>query len=339
MDTVTSIYKHDKNRLSDTEFETGQLAHIAVGNQGRLLDPRRTPVSVVDILPSVGMFAVRIEDFEDKGAVWEIPFEDVSNYQFFKGSKRIHVDQLAEFTRLVERFDKTDKIECDPESKIATMRSLQTCCRKASSWLEAHSSFFAKNGGLPNPEERMGDNSLAKDLQKFLREKDLLELENDFAGQFVSNPYAGEIVKGHRIILAELDLVVYEGKIQRNPDLFSGKWSREHRKEHLLWRMSFVQSVFRKLGIAKVCLYRGMSYRGNLQPSRNQTFISATFSRTVAEGHLDAGNTDTEYSGVLFRQWVPIERLFMTYYETEQMNRVYKEAEAVLFYDEGSKIL
>lgn len=336
--SMMSIYERDENRLSDTEFEPGQLDHIAVGNKGRLLDPRRTPMSVVDILSSLGMFVIRIEGFEDKGAIWEVPFEDVLHYQFFKEAKRINADTLAKFKKTVERFDKAVKIECDPESRSDTLQSLKTHCQEAFKWLESHSSFFAKGGKLPDPEERVGDVFLRDDLLNFLREKNLLDLENDFARQFVSNPHAGEIIKGHRIVLAELGLIAYKGKIQRNPDLFSGKWSRERRKEHILWRMSFVQSVFRKLGIAKVCLYRGMSYHGNLQPPRNQSFVSTTFSKMVAESHLDAGSADIELSGVLFRQWVPIERLFMTCYETERMNLFYKEVEAVLLYDENNNV-
>ena len=40
-----------------------------------------------------------------------------------------------------------------------------------------------------------------------------------------------------------------------------------------------------------------------------------------------------ESTGVLVRQSVPVERLFMSYLETEQMNRQYTEAEAVLLND------
>lgn len=34
----------------------------------------------------------------------------------------------------------------------------------------------------------------------------------------------------------------------------------------------------------------------------------------------------------------PVEKLFMTYFETEAMNRQYKEAEALVLYDEMIKI-
>ena len=37
--------------------------------------------------------------------------------------------------------------------------------------------------------------------------------------------------------------------------------------------------------------------------------------------------------GVLMSQEVPLERIFMTYMETRQMNHPYRESEAVLLYD------
>ena len=159
-------------------------------------------------------------------------------------------------------------------------------------------------------------------------------MEDAFASQFVSNPYSGELVKGHRIVLAELGMVSYEGKVTRDPELFDGDWSRERRADHILVRRAFVQAVFRHLGEDHVLLYRGISLPGRLRLPENLTFVSATFSLAVARAHFDSGGEGA--TGVLYRQQVPIERLFMTYYETEQMNRSFAEAEAVLLHEEGN---
>lgn len=330
---MTSIYQTHLNPLPDSEFEPGRLDHIVPYNSGRLLDPRRTPVTLVDILPSVGMFVLRIDAFEDKGALWEIPYEDVGNYQFYKNAKRSDERAVSEIRQTMEKFDHTTVIECPPEARKATWIRLGEYCGEALSWLESKSAFFAERRGLPGPEDKIGDPLLRRDLRKFLEEKDVGRLEEDFTRQFVSNPNAGEIVKGHRIVLAELGLVPYEGKISRSRNLFEGLWSRERRAEHILRRMSFVRSVFRKLGFDRVLLYRGMSYQGPLTPARNWSFVSATFNKEVAESHLEAGNRD--WNGILFKQWSPVERLFMTYHETDRMNAAYEEAEAVLLY-EGS---
>jgi len=69
-----SIYQTAADPAPDSEFEPGELDHLVVGNAGRLLDPRRTPVTVVGIRLEVGTFVVRLEAFEDKGARWEVPF-------------------------------------------------------------------------------------------------------------------------------------------------------------------------------------------------------------------------------------------------------------------------
>ena len=78
----------------------------------------------------------------------------------------------------------------------------------------------------------------------------------------------------------------------------------------------------------------GISYRGRFAAPRNRTFVSATFSAAVAESHFESGGEGS--TGVLIRQSVPVERLFMTYLETVQMNRKFREAEAVLLFDADS---
>jgi hypothetical protein len=67
-----------------------------------------------------------------------------------------------------------------------------------------------------------------------------------------------------------------------------------------------------------------------VHPPDNRTFVSATFSRDVAMSHFESGTARA--SRVLLRQAVPINRVFMTYYETPQMNAPFKEAEAVLLF-------
>jgi hypothetical protein len=69
------VYQTNPNALPDDRFEQGGFHHLVAGNIGRLLDPRRTPVSIIGLRRETGTFAVRIDDFEDQGAVWEIPFE------------------------------------------------------------------------------------------------------------------------------------------------------------------------------------------------------------------------------------------------------------------------
>jgi hypothetical protein len=168
-----------------------------------------------------------------------------------------------------------------------------------------------------------------------MQSRDLWDLEDAFAGRYVSGPHSGELVKGHRIVIAELGLVPYVGKMVRDPGLFDDRWRREGRAGHILARLAFVSALFRRLGHSEPTLYRGMSINGSLHAFRNDTFVSATFSREVAESHFDCGGPGA--TGILYRQSVPVERVFMTYLETIHMNRQFREAEAVLLYEGATR--
>jgi hypothetical protein len=329
-----SIYQYNKNLEPDSNFEPGELGHLVVGTRGRTLDPRRTPVSIVEIKPEPGTFVVRIEDFEDKGALWEEEFEDVVHYQFAAGSPRASDSVLREFEDAVSRLDHPLSVPCDPKATAETAVRLEKERDAAAGWLDRRSGFFAGQPEFPDPSRREGIPSLYQDLQEFMGSRDLGDLEEAFAGQFVSNPYSGELVKGHRIVIAELGLVPFEGKVIRNPALFDGAWTRERRTKHVLARMAFVYAVFAKAGRRRLSLYRGMSTEGPLRILEQRTFVSASFSIEVARSHFESGSDLA--TRVLMHQAVPIERVFMTYLETSQMNEQYKEAEAVLLFEEGN---
>ena len=142
-----------------------------------------------------------------------------------------------------------------------------------------------------------------------------------FARQFASNPYSGEMVKGHRIVLAELGLVPFQGTIVRDPELFAGAWSRERRAEHIVRRLALVRSLYRE----PVRLYRGV--HGTPGPPRNWGFVSATFDPEIAKSN-----------GEVLEQVVPVERLFMTWRETPQLNERFRESEAILLFDETNPL-
>lgn len=276
-----AIYQKDPDLLPDSEFDAGELSHLVAGNEARLLDPRRTPVRVVELRPQTGMFVVRIEKFEDAGATWELPFEEVSAFQFAKGSPRAR--DTSAFREAIARFDRPLRIPRNVDARAATEARIR-----------------ASSGDLG----------------------DLADMDAAFARQFVSNPYSGEMVKGHCIVLAELGLVAYEGTIVRDPRIFDGEWTRTRRAEHIVRRLALVRSLYRE----PVRLYRGM--RGTPAPPRNRGFVSATFDVDVAKSQGD----------VLLEQLVPAERLFMTWRETPQMSERFAESEAVLLFDETNAL-
>ena len=326
-----SVYQRHEDIAPDSDFEPGALHHLVVGNRGRMLDPRRTPVTVVGLRPERGTFVLRIDGFEDRGAVWELPGEKVDRCQFAKGSPRLAGEALRAFQEAVARFEGPMTVPCSPAARVETEKRIAEETRAAAAWLQIHSSFFGGGGALPDPDSLVADPRLGDDLGAFMAQRGLAEIEGAFATQFVRNPASGELVKGHRIVIADLGLVPYEGSVVRDPGLFDGLWSRERRAEHVVCRLAFVRAFLARFGLERVTLYRGMTTDEPLRGPKNHTFVSATFSRRVAESHFDAAGPPS--TSVLYRQSVPPQRVFMTYLETAQMNRQFKEAEAVLFYE------
>lgn len=331
-----SVYEHDPHAAPDSEFEPGEHRHLVPGNAGRMMDHRRTPVSVVALNLETGTFTVRIEAFEDAGALWEIPFEDVWHCQFARGSRTLPEAELGPVREAAQRLDRIEDIPRNTAAAEATRERMRAERAEAARWLEAHSEFLAASASLPDPAARQGHPLLYRDLRTYLTGRGLWDLEEPFAEQFVSNPASGDRIKAHRIVLAELGLVAYHGKVLRDPETFREPWSRSRRADHILARLGFVHAFLAAAGRDRVVLYRGFSTEEPFLAPRNHTFVSASFSEEVARSHYAAA--PGEANRFLASQLVPVERVFMTYLETEAMNRAYKEAEAVLLYDETNPV-
>ncbi len=327
----TPVYESDPGAAPDSEFEPGTLAHLVAGNRGRMLDPRRTPVTIVAVRSEVGFCTMRVEAFEDEGALWDIPFEQVDRFQFDRGSRRASPSVLADHRTVVDRLHRQLEISCDPAERRRTEAELAAQQQEAAAWLTDHSSFVADGGALPGPEQRLGDPRLFDDVEAYLAEHDVAEVEARFSQQFVSNPGAGEIVKGHRIVLAQMGLVPYRDNIVRDPATFEGLWDRANRRRHILVRLGFVRALFARFADPPRTIYRGMFLAGPVDLSRNRTFVSWTFSRAVAESHFDTAQPGARR--MLQAQELPVDRVLMTFLETRAMNEQFHEAEAILLVD------
>ena len=134
----------------------------------------------------------------------------------------------------------------------------------------------------------------------------------------------------------------YDGTILREERELEGRFSRIRRQEHILRRLGFVRALYKELGLHSVLVYRGIHCAGLPTRPRNRTFVSTTTNLAIAESLACFREPSNENKpgykvGVLMSQKVPLERVFMTYMETAQMNSPYKESEVVLLYgaDEG----
>lgn len=323
-----AIYQSSPEVAPDSEFEPGSLRRLVPGNSGRMLDARRTPVSVIEVRVETGFVALRVDAFEDAGAIWEVPLEKVGHYQFAHGSSTATDAAIKEMQAAIERFDRETVIEADPEARRHTAESIVELQDGADDWLSEHSQFLEEKRRLPDVETRHGDGELAADLEAYMRERGLWDIERAFASQYVSSPYSGEVVKGHQMVIAELGLVSYSGPIVHDPAALSGDWDRERRADHIRTRLAFLRALFARLAIDHVVLWRGLAADEPLRLDRRRTFVSTSFSEIVARNLFESGADRP--TRVLMSQSVPIERLFMTYLETAAMNDRFLEAEAVL---------
>ncbi len=325
--TDAPIYASEPHPRPDSDLVRAELRHLVCGNRGRLLDARRTPITMIDVAPQRGSFTVRVDAFEDAGACWELGLEEIERFQVARTASSATARQLAELNDSRARFDRDLSIDCEPEARDASLRRLRQHRCLVSEWL-ADRKERLRVDVAEQINRREGHPALYGLLDELLSRHEINDLERDFCANLVTNPRAGEIVKGHAIVLAELGLCPYHGKAPRDPDLFAGRWSRARRAEHLVWRLAFTQELWRHLGCDDLALYRAAATDGPLVISRPATFVSATFSREVAEAHFEGGQSTRV--AVLWRQHVSIERALMTFLETSAMNQQFHEAEAIL---------
>jgi hypothetical protein len=317
------IHQSDPDRAPDSDFEPGELHHLVPGNTGRMLDARRTPVAVRSVGPDTGVFEVEVLAFEDTGARWTIEAERVSHFQFERGTARADAETLAGLVEAVDRFDRPLHIPADVLARARTEERL----------LEEEKRAAAVLADSPRIDlgSRVGDQAIQSVLHDYLAERGLAELETMFAERYASNPSAGELVKGHGMVIARLGLAAYDGKIARDPNLFAAGWSETRRAEHVVARLGFVRAMFHRAGYERVWLYRGLAAEKQLSAPAPRTFVSATFDRAVGESL--ATREPASVVTALWGQLVPVERIFMTFVETAGLDRVYHEAEAVLLAD------
>jgi hypothetical protein len=327
------IYAFDPAAPPDTEFLAGELCHLVVGNRGRLLDARRTPVAITGIAPERGAFEVEVGAFEDAGARWELPLEDVGRFQFAVGGSVADPVAVAGLERAAACFTGELEIACDPGAREEALHRIAAEREKLSNRLTRDR--YSTAGLAACVEAREGDARLFALLEEAMIARGVADLERRFSATFASNPASGEFVEGHAIVLAELGLAPYRGKVVRDPGLFVGPGAKERRAQHIVARLAFTQALWANGGEQAVTLYRGAAVDGPLPERASGSSISATFSRDVATAHFEGGPT-TQISA-LWRQRVPVARLFMTFLETRELNQRFKEAEAVLIGDPDNR--
>ena len=328
-------FQSDPNRAPDSDFEPGELHHLCVGNEGRLLDFRRTPVRIERLCDETGLATLQILAFEDQGALWDLPFEDVGKCQFTKSSGRSSAADVERATSAIARLNQSVEIPCDPDRRERTLRLVSAERERAREWLVDHSQFFKSGASMPVGEPE-GSPLLYADTKAYLADRDLGDVEVFFTRHYVSH-MMNEAVKAHRMAIAHLGLATYNGKILRDSSQTADTLSFERRGTHVVVRMGFVQAMFKLAGRDSLILYRMESCEGPLRPRRlsGAALVSASFRMDIVQEM--SGWADPKRTVALYRQTVPIDRVLMTYLETEAMNHPFRESEAVLLTDPNNQ--
>lgn len=330
-----AVYESSPEMEDDSGFVAGELAHLLAGNRGRLLDARRTPVTVVDVDGARGSFSVLIEAFEDRGARWELGLEEVARFQFPHDAPVAEPEAVADLRVARMRFDRELAIDADPGARVTTLEAIAAEEKIARDFIVGARVL----GGL-DPlnnyiERRRGEPQLGTVLESYLDQRGLLELDQAFAQAFVSNPNSGELVKGHAMVLAHLGLCPYRGKLLRDPETMRAPWSYSTRRRHIIARLAFMRALAAAWGLPAVELYRGTAADGPVEIRRGGSFVSATFSAEIAQAHFQGG--PSTMAAAIWRQRIPVDRLFTTFLETAAHNERFLEAEAVLIGDPDSQ--
>lgn len=315
----------------DSNFDNGTLAHLVVGNEGRVLDGRRTPGFIEHYDNDSAMFIWRITGFEDAGNCWEIPAEQISSYQFRKDSPLLSQDDVSCISKRCQELNKT---LCIPKSSTAyaeTEQAIEKQEQVACEWIIQHSVFY-QMGAEFDFYAKEGNELLFADLEKYLQLNSLYELEKETAEQYLLNPYSGEWIKGMRIVMAEMGLIAYNSAYPRKKETFMGIGSKEKRIAYVIARIAFVRSIFKLKGITEIPLFRGMSSEIDFYETP-QTLISTTLSASTAMEFADIKQSSKARSAYFVKFTCPVDKLFMTFFETRQFNERYKEQEAIIFYD------
>ncbi len=324
------IHQEDKNMLPDSHFIPGELALIVPGNKGRLLDGRRTPGIIEEFDLSSAMFRWRITDFEDKGRIWIMPAEKITSFQLEKGSIKLTEEELQQIKKRVLELDIPLCIDNRKTKFRETAGEIKQSQDFAEAWLKKSSRFLAAGKKLDFARPVL-INELAEDLLEYMLELELLNLEKRTAHDLVLNPFSGEWIKGMEIVLAEMGILPFQGKIPRTRDIFTGEGCKKLRKKYIIKRLAFLQAYFKLQGISEVVLYRGMSTEGHWQ-ELERTFLSCTFSLDVARGFSVFERESRFKNSYLVKLTVPVEDIFMTCLETKEMCHQYQEAEALVLY-------
>lgn len=322
-----TLHQQNKEMLSDDYFLEGHIKYLVVGNNCRLLDGRRTPGVIRSMDYDSGHFRWEILDFEDKGKTWDVTFESVRNFQFVKNG--LVNNEFDKIEAVISKLDKQISIPRAVDNLHGTEKRIEGLMESTHKWIRNNSKFIHQMIELDRKNATQLE-QISYDFLAYMASVDLLSLETKTSELMVLNPNSGEWIKGLMIVMAELGLASYDGKMIRSEGLFTGMGDKTTRERYILHRMAFIRCLFNRFDKSHLTLFRGMSSeRAWFVPKR--TFISMTFDYDVASEFSDFDENSKYQTSYIIKSNIDINQLFMTYLETKEMNERYQEKEAIIF--------
>ncbi len=325
------IHEFNNNSLPDTEFANGELKYIVKNNRCRLLDGRRTPGYIEDYFEDTAMFRWRITDFEDKGNYWDVPAEDINMFQILNNSQELQFEDWDKISKKCQQFGASICIEGTEENKKATEEKIAIAERNIIQWFHDNLSDEIVHLKI-DQNSKEGNDILINAIKRFMSSLGLIHIEEKTTCGIVLN-LSSEWIKAIKIILAELGIVCYKNKVLRQASIFDEVGGKERATQYIINRIAFVRAYFKLLNIGEVVLYRGMATEKEWFNYYDKSITSWTFDLEVAMSFGDLSKASANKNGYVFKRLIPIENIFMTYLETEAMNKQYKESEAILFFN------
>ncbi len=337
----TATHQFNQNMISDDLFVAGALKYLVIGNECRLLDKRRTPGFIESIDMDGGFFRWKISDFEDKGKFWDVEFERANAYQFKKDSAELTSTEVDEINLRVVALDKCIDIAESESNKFNTKKSIASKVVEIESWLNRSSKFFNTTPSI-DFQSLHGPQLLREDFNRFISDVGMAEMEERTANTQVLNPHSGDWIKAMQIVMAEMGLKTYRGRDVRSSGAFSGIGTKENRRRYIEYRLGFIRTVLSRIGLREVELYRGMSTEWEWRPDAARQYrywSSWTFNFKVAADFSELKPGSKHKNSYLIKRAIPVEQLFMTFLETEAMNRQYLESEALVLHEDDDRML
>ena len=315
-------YQEHKHKLPDSHFRPGEICFLLEGNKGRYLDDRRTPGEIIKIDAIHSYFYWKVTDFEDKGAIWEMDFNEIANFQFEKCARLLNESEKERYIEISKINNEKITISKSGESIIETNKRIENEIERLMT-----KDYFR---GLPsNDLSELYDcrQCIQKLLKKYLLENGISEIDKTVSSMIVSNPYSGELLKHLWHNLAEMGFVDFENTKLRYLDSIP---SVDDLTRYIIKRIAFVRCMFLACKIDTIITYRGInsSYKWLTFP---KAFSSWTFEYEVARDLAKIeSNADFEVAYIMKRK-TKIDEVFMTSIETSYMNKQYDEKEVLLF--------